>query len=116
MKEQSPPLPPEPTWTERQLARAAKPEPMQERDYAHMLRVHDEPVSTTDPLTAHLMLRGPVELLQSLSADTVSLKVDAQLVDTRPPAKYLRTVSVGGLPAGVAAEVQPDSVSLTCWP
>ena len=50
MNEQNPP-PPEPTWTERQLARAAKPEPMQESDYAHMIRVHDEPACATDPLT-----------------------------------------------------------------
>ena len=49
MTEQTPPLPP--TWTERQLARAAKPEPMLERDYAHMMRVHDSPVSVNDPLT-----------------------------------------------------------------
>jgi hypothetical protein len=51
MNDQNPPPPPEPTWTERQLARAAKPEPMRERDYAHLLRVHDEPESATDPLT-----------------------------------------------------------------
>ena len=51
MNEQPAPPPPEPNWTERQLARAAKPEPMQERDYAPMLRVHDEPESATDPLT-----------------------------------------------------------------
>jgi hypothetical protein len=51
MNDQNPPPPPEPTWTERQLARAAKPEPMQEADYAHMLRVHDDTVTATDPLT-----------------------------------------------------------------
>jgi hypothetical protein len=51
MNDQNPPPPPEPTWTERQLARAAKPEPMRERDYAHLVRVHDEPESATDPLT-----------------------------------------------------------------
>ena len=50
MNEQGPP-PPEPTWTERQIARAAKPEPMKERDYAHMIRAHDEPTIATDPLT-----------------------------------------------------------------
>jgi len=51
MNEQGPPPPPEPTWTERQIARAAKPEPMKERDYAHMIRAHDEPTIATDPLT-----------------------------------------------------------------
>ena len=51
MNDQNPPPPPVPTWTDRQLARAAKPEPMRERDYAHMIRVHDEPVTATDPLT-----------------------------------------------------------------
>jgi hypothetical protein len=66
-----------------------------------------------DPPVGRLVLRGPADLVQQVSADTVSLRVDAQLIDLRPPARYLRSVMVSGLPPGVAAEVQPDSVSVT---
>lgn len=65
MNQQSPPPPPEPNWTERQLARAAKPEPMLERDYGHMMRVHDEPVSVTDPLTGQ-------KFIETLSLDAAN--------------------------------------------
>ena len=59
------------------------------------------------------MIRGPSPLVADVSDKTVSLKIDAALIDTRPPAKYIRTLTVSGLPAGVAAEVQPDTIMLT---
>jgi YbbR domain-containing protein len=68
---------------------------------------------TVEPPTARLILRGPSVLLNDVSDKTVSLQVEASLVDTRPPARYIRTVTVNGLPAGVAAEVQPDTIMLT---
>jgi YbbR domain-containing protein len=67
----------------------------------------------SDPPTARLVLRGPSPLISDISDKNVTLKVEASLVDTRPPAKYIRTVTVSGLPAGVAAEVQPDTIMLT---
>lgn len=66
-----------------------------------------------EPATARLILRGPSVLLAKIGADSVGLVVDGALVDTRAPAKYTRNLSVIGLPAGVAAEVQPDTVALT---
>jgi YbbR domain-containing protein len=69
--------------------------------------------ATLDPPTARLVIRGPSPLVGDVSDRTVSLKIDAALIDTRPPAKYLRTLTVSGLPAGVAAEVQPDTIMLT---
>jgi YbbR domain-containing protein len=65
-----------------------------------------------EPSTARLILRGPSDLVLGVHLDQLSLAVDAQLVDTRPPGKFIRNVSVNGLPAGVAAEVQPDTVML----
>lgn len=69
--------------------------------------------ATVDPPTARLVLRGPSPLVGDVSDKTVNLKIEASLIDTRPPARYIRTVTVGGLPAGVAAEVQPDTIVLT---
>jgi YbbR domain-containing protein len=69
--------------------------------------------ATLDPPTARLVIRGPSPLVGDVSDKTVSLKIDAALIDTRPPAKYIRTLTVSGLPAGVAAEVQPDTIMLT---
>jgi hypothetical protein len=66
-----------------------------------------------EPPNARLILRGPSNLFESINQPDVSLNVDGQLVDLRPPARYLRSVSVSGLPPGVAAEVQPDSVAVT---
>ncbi len=66
-----------------------------------------------DPPAARLVIRGPSPLVGDVSDKTVSLKVEASLIDTRPPARYIRTITVSGLPAGVAAEVQPDTVMLT---
>jgi YbbR domain-containing protein len=66
-----------------------------------------------EPPTARLTLRGPSVLLKDVSASQVSLQVEAALVDTRPPSRYIRAVTVSGLPAGVAAEVQPDTIMLT---
>jgi YbbR domain-containing protein len=69
--------------------------------------------ATLEPPTARLVIRGPSPLVGDVSDKTVSLKLDAALIDTRPPAKYIRTLTVSGLPAGVAAEVQPDTIMLT---
>ena len=66
-----------------------------------------------DPPSARVTLRGPSSLVGAVTLDTLSLAVDAQLVDTRPPARYLRQIAAQGLPAGVSAEVQPDSVMLS---
>jgi YbbR domain-containing protein len=68
---------------------------------------------TVEPATARLVIRGPSPLVGDVSDKTVSLKVEASLIDTRPPARYIRTVTVSGLPAGVAAEVEPDTIMLT---
>jgi YbbR domain-containing protein len=68
---------------------------------------------TVDPPTAKLTLRGPSVLLGDVSDKTVSLKVEGSLIDGRPPAKYIRSLVVSGLPPGVAAEVQPDTIMLT---
>ncbi|HXU69127.1 MAG TPA: CdaR family protein [Polyangia bacterium] len=69
--------------------------------------------ATLEPATARLTIRGPSPLVADVSERTVSLKIDAALIDTRPPSKYTRTLTVSGLPAGVAAEVQPDTIMLT---
>jgi YbbR domain-containing protein len=69
--------------------------------------------ATIDPPVARLILRGPSNLVESIADGQVGLQIDGQLIDTRPPSRYLRSVGVGGLPAGVAAEVQPDSVAVT---
>jgi YbbR domain-containing protein len=68
---------------------------------------------TVEPPTARLVLRGPSVLVNEVSEATVSVRVEASLIDTRPPAKYIRSLTVSGLPAGVAAEVQPDTIMLT---
>ncbi len=65
---------------------------------------------TVDPAAGRLILRGPSVLLKGLGEP--GLQVDAALVDTRPPARYVRNITVTGLPAGVAAEVQPDTTML----
>jgi YbbR domain-containing protein len=66
-----------------------------------------------EPPVARLILRGPSNLVESVEQAGVNLHVDGQLIDLRPPARYVRTVVVGGLPPGIAAEVQPDSVAVT---
>jgi hypothetical protein len=66
-----------------------------------------------EPETARLILRGPADVLAGLDPGKISLVVSAQLVDLRPPGRFLRQLSVNGLPPGVAAELQPDSVVLT---
>jgi YbbR domain-containing protein len=69
--------------------------------------------ASVDPPTARLVIRGPSPLVGDVSDKTVALKIDASLIDTRPPSKYIRTLTVSGLPAGIAAEVQPDTIMLT---
>jgi YbbR domain-containing protein len=69
--------------------------------------------ATVEPPTGRLVIRGPSPLVGDVSDQTISLKAEASLIDTRPPAKYIRTITVSGLPAGVAAEVQPDTIMLT---
>jgi hypothetical protein len=66
-----------------------------------------------DPPSARLILRGPSNLVLGLKPDQLSLSVDGALVDTRPPARFIRSVNVNGLPAGVAAELSPDTVMLS---
>ena len=66
-----------------------------------------------EPDTARLILRGPSNLVLGIKPEELSLAVDGTLVDTRPPARFIRSVTVNGLPAGVAAEVQPDTVMLS---
>lgn len=68
---------------------------------------------SVEPPTARLVLRGPSVLVTDISEATVGVRVEASLIDTRPPAKYIRSLTVSGLPPGVAAEVQPDTVMLT---
>lgn len=66
-----------------------------------------------DPDHARLIVRGPSNLVLGVKLEQVSLQVDGALLDTRPPGKLLRNVTATGLPSGVAAEVQPDTVMLT---
>ncbi len=66
-----------------------------------------------DPPVAQLILRGPSNLVENIKRSDVNLNVDCQLIELRPPARYVRGVTASGLPAGVAAEVQPDSVAVT---
>jgi YbbR domain-containing protein len=68
---------------------------------------------SVDPPAARLILRGPSVLVSRINGDSLQLAVDASLVDTRAPSHYLRSITVSGLPPGVAAEVQPDKVLLT---
>jgi len=65
-----------------------------------------------EPANARLILRGPSDLVLGVKVDKISLSVDAALLDGRPPSKMLRNVSVQGLPEGVAAEIQPDTIML----
>jgi YbbR domain-containing protein len=65
-----------------------------------------------EPTAARLILRGPSDLVLGMKVEQISLSVDAALLDSRPPSRMLRNVSVQGLPEGVAAEVQPDTVML----
>ena len=93
----------QPAMVERTFARAA----------GQGRRAHPHGRDASSRPTARLVIRGPSPLVGDVSDKTVSLKVDASLIDTRPPAKYVRTITVSGLPAGVAAEVQPDTIMLT---
>jgi YbbR domain-containing protein len=67
---------------------------------------------TLEPNTVKLILRGPSDLVLNLKREDLNAQVEAALVDGRPPARYVRTVTVAGLPPGVAVEVRPDSVML----
>jgi YbbR domain-containing protein len=69
--------------------------------------------AAVDPPVARLILRGPSNLVETIGEGQVGLQIDGQLIDLRPASRYLRSVGVAGLPAGVAAEVQPDSVAVT---
>jgi len=65
-----------------------------------------------EPSVAKVILRGPAQRVMALTNAQVELVIDALLADTRPPARYVRRLTVSGLPVGVGAEVQPDSVEL----
>jgi YbbR domain-containing protein len=67
---------------------------------------------SVEPATARLILRGPSDLVLGVKLDAVNLSIDGALLDSRPPGKVLRNVTVQGLPQGVAAEVQPDAVMM----
>lgn len=66
-----------------------------------------------EPPTARVVLRGPSVLLDGVTDKSIALKVEGSLIDTHAPSKYVRAPTVSGLPAGVAAEVQPPTVMLT---
>lgn len=68
---------------------------------------------TVDPPTARVVLRGPSVLLDDVTDKSIALKVEGSLIDTHAPSRYVRAITVSGLPAGVAAEVQPPTVMLT---
>jgi hypothetical protein len=68
--------------------------------------------AVVEPATARLILRGPAGLVSELRPDELALTVEGQLIDKQPPADYSRPVVPTGLPAGVAAEVQPDIVKV----
>ena len=48
--------------------------------------------ATVEPPTARLVIRGPSPLVGDVSDKTIAIKVEASLIDTRPPAKYIRTL------------------------
>ncbi len=65
-----------------------------------------------EPATARLILRGPAGLVGELRPDEIVLTIDGQLIDKQPPGDFSRPVVPTGLPAGIAAEVQPDVVKV----
>ncbi len=64
------------------------------------------------PEKADVVLRGPPEALAAVGEESLSLVVDAQGEDGRPPNTYTKTISVVGLPTGLAAEVRPKEGTL----
>lgn len=68
---------------------------------------------TLDPPQARVILRGPSNLVLGVKLEQLGLSVDGALADTRAPSKYARNIAVTGLPPGIAAEVQPDTVTLS---
>jgi YbbR domain-containing protein len=65
-----------------------------------------------EPDAAQVMLRGPAEALAAVGPGVPSLLVDAQAEDARPPGTFRKRISVVGLPAGIAAEVRPEAVTV----
>ena len=66
----------------------------------------------TEPGAADVVLRGPADALAQVGPGSPSLIVDAQAEDVRAPGVFRKRISVVGLPAGVAAEVRPESMTL----
>jgi YbbR domain-containing protein len=66
-----------------------------------------------DPSRVRVILRGPSDLVLHLAREAIDVQIDAQLLDSRPPAKLLRNLTVTGVPQGVAAELSPDTVMLS---
>jgi YbbR domain-containing protein len=68
--------------------------------------------ATVEPPEVDVVLRGPAEALARVVAGRPELLVDATAEAARAPGVARKRVDVVGLPAGVAAEVRPDSVTL----
>lgn len=69
--------------------------------------------SEVAPQAVQLVLRGPADTLRRVQRSDISVTVDVQLEDGRPPGSYRKRVSVTGLPRGIAAEIRPDTVLLS---
>lgn len=65
-----------------------------------------------EPAVAEVVLRGPGEALSRVAPGAPSLLIDAQAEEGRPQGTYRKRIAVTGLPANVAAEIRPESVSL----
>ncbi len=69
--------------------------------------------AVVQPAEAKVILRGPSDVLEGISPERLALSIDAALEDTRGPGTTQKRLVPSGLPAGVAAEVRPESVKLT---
>jgi YbbR domain-containing protein len=67
----------------------------------------------TDPQAVRVILRGPADAVQKVDPAQVAVTVEARVEDGRPPATFKKRPQLSGLPAGVAAELRPDSVLIT---
>jgi YbbR domain-containing protein len=65
------------------------------------------------PAEVSVILRGPSDVVRKVDPASVAVTLDARLEDGRPPAIYAKRLQASGLPPGVAAELRPDTVSLS---